>query len=359
MCKTGTQIDSVSPGKRAFLKGFARASAAERKRLLRIEAWFFVVASYVLLLFAYLMPQDYRNGNPTYVGAAWTACMVRTFLFHFGLLLAVIAVVAAWKRMWRLLIAALPLLLVCIGPEVWSLRPRLHEETGGSALRVMSVNLLYINETTQPIIEEIIEADPDVLLLQEYTPTWQAAMLGRIGSRYPHTAHQPADDAFGAAIYSKRPFVERVQPFLHIGSGTEPQFRAVIEHDGRKIALYNVHLLPPFGIDYTIETRSQFADVLRHLEREELPFVLVGDFNFTERTPQAASLREMNVQDAHESAGWGRGTTWPVHGFFRWIPSLRLDHIYLDETLTCTDCRTGTGHGSDHRPVVADVTFAR
>jgi len=133
--------------------------------------------------------------------------------------------------------------------------------------------------------------------------------------------------------------------------------RAVIELAGRRVAVYNIHLLPPWGLEYTTENRLQFADLLDKLAGERLPVILAGDFNFTETSPNAASLRGIGLRDAHDLGGWGRGTTWPVNSFFRWIPSLRLDHIYLSDELTCSRCRTGVGTGSDHRPVVAEIGF--
>ncbi len=358
MAKDQGQIGPERRRRNVFLKGLGGASADERRRLLRIEAWVFVIAAYALLLFSYLFPQDFCNTSSLYVWIAWAAFMIRTFAFHFGFVLLVIGAVAAWKRMHRLAAAVVPILLVCVGAEVWSMRPRFQDKALSPTLRVMSVNLLFMNSKTQPIINEIIAADPDVLLLQEYTLEWRDALLRDLKPHYPFIVQHPADDAFGAAVYSKLPIVGQVRTFLDIGSGTEPQYRVVIEHDSRAIAVYNVHLLPPFGLDYIIETRAQFADLLEHLEREQLPFILAGDFNFTERSPQASRLGKLGVHDAQDLGGWGRGTTWPVHGFFRWIPSLRLDHIYLSGEFRCIECRTGIGVGSDHRPVIAEVALA-
>jgi endonuclease/exonuclease/phosphatase (EEP) superfamily protein YafD len=97
-----------------------------------------------------------------------------------------------------------------------------------------------------------------------------------------------------------------------------------------------------------------FADLLG---KEEHPIVLAGDFNCTNRSPYASALRNIDLRDVHTQAGFGRGATWPVSGFFRRLPGLRLDHIFLSDALTCTESRTGTGTGSDHRPVVARIAF--
>jgi len=121
--------------------------------------------------------------------------------------------------------------------------------------------------------------------------------------------------------------------------------------------VYNVHLLPPLGIAHMIESRSQLADLLDMLAADPLPVIVGGDFNFTETSSNARALRRQELIDSHSIAGRGRGATWPVNSFFRWLPGVRLDHVYISDGLTCTSCRTGNGFGSDHRPVVVEVGF--
>ena len=80
---------------------------------------------------------------------------------------------------------------------------------------------------------------------------------------------------------------------------------------------------------------------------------------YQEAAAQAAESQRVGLADAFDLGGWGRGSTWPVTSFFRYLPGVRLDHIYLGGGLTCSDCRTGVGEGSDHRPVIAKIGFAR
>lgn len=82
-------------------------------------------------------------------------------------------------------------------------------------------------------------------------------------------------------------------------------------------------------------------------------------FNFTDTSPNASTLGNLGMVDAHPLAGFGRGTTWPVHRSLAWMPRLRLNHIYPGSGLAATECRTGEGAGSDHRPVIARIGFAR
>jgi endonuclease/exonuclease/phosphatase (EEP) superfamily protein YafD len=222
----------------------------------------------------------------------------------------------------------------------------------------MTANLLMINRHTKEMIGEIRDADPDILFLQEYAPHWHEALSEALGANYPYTCGVQREDSFGAAIYSKHSFVGKPERYLPMGTSGVPEIRAVVDVGGTHVAAYNIHLLPPRRLDYTREQRLQFADLLGHLEAEKLPFVMCGDFNFTYTSAFAASLRGMGLSDAHARAGRGRGVTWPGNLFLRWLPGLRFDQVWTSGDMECVACRTGTGTGSDHRPVIARIAVA-
>ncbi len=323
------------------------------------QAWFVVVASYVAIVFAFVCPQDFRSGNANYIWIALAAFMIRTFLFHLGLFLSLIALVAGLIRRWWLLGAAVPLIMFTVGPALWSYLPHHQPQVAGKTITIMSVNLLHANKTTGPIVDEVVIARPDVLVLQEYTACWHQAFQAALAAEYPYVSYVCRDDSFGQAVYARRPFVGLVDSHLPIGTVGLPQTRAVMLLAGQEVALYNVHLIPPKRHDWTIEQRWEFADLLEQLRREKLPIILCGDFNFTNASAFADELARLGLIDTHRISGRGRGTTWPVLTFFRYIPGLRIDHVFLSRELTSTSSRTGVGRGSDHRPVVAEIGFAR
>ena len=330
-----------------------------RKRMLRAEAWTLVLSSYALLALAYLWPQDYRNESAGYVLVAWLAFLVRVLQVHLGLLLLAVALAAMFGRGRRLLLAALPPMLFTLAPAWWShIPPRAAEAPPSQTLRVMSCNLLMVNKDTAPILDEIRSARPDVLLLQEYTDHWHdAAVRAGLPAEFPYSSFVTRDDSFGVAIYSRLPFVGEVDNRLPLGRAGVEQARAVVRFGGRDVAVYNVHLLPPRRLDYTIDSRLQFAGLLDTLAAEKLPYVVGGDLNLTGDTPQHHDLRRIGARDAHDEVGRGRGSTWPVNSFLRYLPGLRLDHVYAGNGIVPVRCATGEGRGSDHRPVVADVAF--
>jgi endonuclease/exonuclease/phosphatase (EEP) superfamily protein YafD len=324
--------------------------------MLHRQLWMFLVLAYLSAGFAYLWPQAYRENGPVYVWTSWIAFQIRTFIFYAGWVATFFAAVAFWRRWRRLALTALPLILVTTLPTFWRCLPKQIAPTTAEAFTVMSVNLLMINEQTDATIAAIEAVDPEILFLQEYSGSWHAILKRSFADRYPHHFGEPRGDSFGMAIYSKRPLRD-VRLDLPLGQALEPQMRAVTTLGGRDVALYQCHLLPPCGLDYISETRAQFADLLLKLDRERLPVVLVGDFNFSDTSPQAADLGRAGLRDAHQQAGTGTGFAWPAPGFLWWMPKLRLDHIYLRSPLRAVESRRGGPIGSDHRPVLARITL--
>lgn len=351
-------IQRNDEAKPSWVRRFLLPSWQQRKRALRREAWLLVIGSCAALVFAYLWPQDFRSTSQAYVAVSLIAFMVRVFVFHLGLLLAIVAIVALRTGQWRLLIPTIPLMLWTLGPAVWTYRPKTRPSLAGEVVTVASVNLLMVNRNTGSLVEEIRASGADIVFLQEYTDHWHAVLQSALAQDYPYECHVCQEDSFGAAVYSSRPFLTEPELDMPLGVSSLPQIRAVVAIGQQPVAIYNVHLLPPTGLEYTTETRSQFADLLDSLAEESRPFILAGDFNFTERTPQAAALRRLGLIEAFDQGGWGRGPTWPVNSFLRYLPGFRLDHIYLGGGLACSDCRTGKGEGSDHRPVIARIGLA-
>lgn len=314
--------------------------------------------AYATVAYAFVFPQNWRECSPTYVWLATAAFMIRTFLFHGGLCIAVGAACAVAARRWKLALASVPLLIVTIGPDVWASRPRSVPAASHEPVRVTSVNLFAFNQASDGIILEVLAANPDILVLQEYTPHSHAAFEETLGDEYPHRRCVVRRDCFGVAVYSRKPLIGQAQTNLDLGEAGTPQLRTVVQIGSRAVALYNVHLMPPKGLNATVEQRAEFADLFDRLAAEELPIILCGDFNFTNRSAYADDLERLGLIDAHRISGRGRGATWPAIGRRRFMPGVRIDHIFLSRELTSTTSGVVPAPGSDHRAIYADVGLA-
>lgn len=346
-----------NPAHRSRWQRWLRPTAEERRRKLTHEVRVVAVVALAVLAYGWLWPVDLRREDTARVVADLAAFMVRTFQLHIGLFLLLVACVA-----WRLrLHRSLGLLALAAGaallPTLRTLVPATAPPPADEALRVVSVNLYAYHRAPAQLSDELLASGADVILAQEYTPAWQTHLAPRLAAAgYAHAVEAPQVDCFGAALFSRRPFAEPAQTNVPLGPLGNAQLRAVIELVGRPVALYNVHLLPPANLEYVRTHRAEFCDLEQVLRKETLPALVCGDFNFTQDSAQAGRLRAVGFRDALDQAGWGPRWTWPVVGPLRYVPGLRLDHVYL-RGLRAASARTGVGRGSDHRPLIADVTW--
>jgi endonuclease/exonuclease/phosphatase (EEP) superfamily protein YafD len=140
----------------------------------------------------------------------------------------------------------------------------------------------------------------------------------------------------------------------------EPQVTVAVMVGAHELRITNVHLLPPVGRMYFAEQRAgakRLAQWASDSTRVDRPDVLLGDFNAPPRTGIAAAMGAAGLVDAQGAAGWWRGTTWPRVGSLAWVPGLRLDHVFLRDTVECVEIRVGEDFGSDHRPVIAKLRW--
>jgi endonuclease/exonuclease/phosphatase (EEP) superfamily protein YafD len=325
---------------------------------MHLQAWCLIALSYVALPAAWLASIDPQTTDPAWVGLAWFAFIIRTFTYHLGLLLLAVGIAAALWRQKKLALAALPLILFGVLPTWRHYLPKTPPPPTAAPLKVMSANLLYLNENTHGFIDQIVIHDPDVILFQEFTAHWRYALRDRLEGAYPYRVEKPLQHSFGAAIFSKTPFVEPPD-LLDYSTPDTPQLRVVIEHNGGAIAVYNIHLMPPTSILNTIDQRRTHARLMQILRDETRPTILGGDFNFTSDSYMASDVRALGYTDTQHVAGRGPGTTWPVHSIFPKlpIPKLRIDHLYLNDQLVALDATTGEPRGSDHRPIISTLGF--
>jgi endonuclease/exonuclease/phosphatase family metal-dependent hydrolase len=148
--------------------------------------------------------------------------------------------------------------------------------------------------------------------------------------------------------------------------------RTVLTWQGRQMAVYNFHLSshgtskpwkkeggiysPASWLEYLREMRrgfqireNQVSRLKEILKDEELPLVVVGDFNSTPDSWTYAQLAD-GLQDAYRSSGSAWGSTYHSKR-----PLVRIDFVLLGPEFDPVDAYVVNDYprSSDHRPLVA------
>ena len=240
-------------------------------------------------------------------------------------------------------------------------------------LEVVSFNVLFSNTRLDDIAAWIRETDADIVLFQEAVPESVAYLLNALGDIYPY------DDGHlrgtSQLALSRLP-IENAE---EINVGRWWVRRLELDHNGQRVAFYNVHLPMPIGetrhlawllipsavarmapvelalrYDET-ERNARARGLLAALEQEPLPFIVAGDFNTSDNAVIYGELRG-HMRDSFREAGWGPGVTWPADlgddGLPTFIPPLiRIDYVWHSDHFRALSAQTGPRLGSDHLPL--------
>jgi endonuclease/exonuclease/phosphatase (EEP) superfamily protein YafD len=138
------------------------------------------------------------------------------------------------------------------------------------------------------------------------------------------------------------------------GGSHEPRAAlATIVHTvvGRLQAV-NTHLDASAGDEYRRQEAERLRELVGIRSATGTPLMLGGDLNATPDSAVIERVRALGLRDAWAECGQGDGFTYPASQ-----PIKRIDYLFLDVSLTCTDARVIDTQASDHRPLL--VTVAR
>lgn len=231
-------------------------------------------------------------------------------------------------------------------------------------LRVMTYNVKWGRRDADAVIRDIAAFHPDLIQMQDSGGVaegtigraltgWNVQVDGQylVASRLPLSPLQAYDISYPGSQHHCVRYTLRVS--------------------GAEIAVYNVHLLSPReglisvrhrqtgGMEGNAEQRQFEAGRLAKLVGAETgPTLVTGDLNAPVQSLVCRSLFGAGLRDAFTEAGFGYGYT---YGGYTRIgqPYVRIDHILASRQWQIRHCWVGNAVGSDHCPVIADLTLKR
>ena len=234
-------------------------------------------------------------------------------------------------------------------------------ELGAGAAADLSVrtwNLGVDRADPDLLVEELRARGADVVALQEWGDGHRAAIEARLADLYPARVFR-GEGRSSLAILSRVAF-EEVR-WERPAEG-KPWLAVVVAPGGRRVRVIDVH------VSALVAFLSRWWGDRAVLERivaevgDELPTVMMGDFNSAPASGEYALVRGAGWTNAFEEVGRGFGFTWPVFGRWRGVPAppmVRIDHVWTRGGLEPVSCTVGRQAGSDHHPLDAGLRFTR
>ncbi len=257
--------------------------------------------------------------------------------------------IALWRRQNKRAVALI--LLACLNYAfvlpLYVGSPALPTE---KPIRAMLMNLNAANGNTKQVLNAIRTADPDLLLLEEATPKWAAA-LAVLNEDYPHHIAEPQDGCFGIMLLSKVPLAH--EKIVTIGDSGVPSIVTDVHFQQGTISLIGTHPLPPMGAEYSKRRDMQLIELPYTVMNQKHPVLLIGDLNVS---PFSYWFRRVVSESGLKNSmkGFGFQPSWPSGNRFLRIP---LDHVLHSPEIIIHNRVIGGDVGSDHFPVIVDFSI--
>lgn len=277
----------------------------------------------------------------------WTMDLFSHFRVQYMQLCLPLIGLYLWKRMNRRAIALVALAAI----NYASILPFYFgtpEPPTKPTVRAMLMNLNAGNGNTDLVMHAIREFDPDILLLEEVTPKWEAALFVLYTS-YPYRIAKTRNDPFGIMLLCRHPI--KNGEVVEIGTAAVPSISGTIYLPDGEIRFIGTHPLPPIGGEYSRQRNEQLMQLIPHAEKG--PVLLMGDLNTSPWSPYFKRLlKESGLKNSMK--GFGFQPTWPAH--LPW-PRIPLDHVLHSPEITVHHRAVGPDVGSDHLPVIVDFSM--
>jgi endonuclease/exonuclease/phosphatase (EEP) superfamily protein YafD len=218
--------------------------------------------------------------------------------------------------------------------------------TAGS-LRLLVANVEVGNTDFAAVERLVAQTHPDLFGVTELTPA-MARQLGKDLTGYQTHVLATRDDAYGIGVYSRVPLLSaKVARFPADGP---PTVVARVRVAGKPVAVVVTHVHTPFAgsihvrqLDALAAARSRFGKRV----------VVCGDFN---TPPWSGPLRDFaadaRLHDVYGSHAWA-AYSWPTWGYVLRVP---IDNCFVSNDVAVTGHHDGPNVGSDHRPLVVDIS---
>ncbi len=296
---------------------------------------------------------------------AWVFDLFSQFQVYYAVAALVLAFVALAARARVSGLVALTLAIVCfarIAPFYVAREPAV--TPNAPQLRLLHFNVRLENVAhEQEIARYLDHSGADLVLTVETDAAWLAFLRGALSHYELVVANGEGtllNHYFGIALFVRRGVAPNVTVQSHAELFMEhrhghPALAADLLFAGRPLALLGVHQHPPISGVHASIRDEQYVGTARWVDAQHVPRVVLGDMN---ASPWSAPYRALVANTGLLNAQLGRGlhSTWfPLGDDLLGLP---LDHCLYSRELVVRSFALGPSLGSDHRPVLVNLSWA-
>lgn len=269
---------------------------------------------------------------------------------HFRMHLAAAALALALAllalRQARAALAAFVAAAANVAAIAWALAaPAPAAEANAPAVRVLWANLQRKQEALDAAVALARAVRADIVAMTELPPGRADAVRRALPDFLCIVADSRSTSPSAVLIASRRPCA---------GGGAAPTtFRPAAAQfaDIGELRVVALHARPPWSNERTAQRNAVIMAGARAAAAHPRSLV-IGDFNATPWSPIMIDVGRGHLRRAPCGGPWA--VTWGGNMPFH---RLVIDHALLGRGLAVADCRLGDDIGSDHRPLIVDVSI--
>jgi endonuclease/exonuclease/phosphatase (EEP) superfamily protein YafD len=210
------------------------------------------------------------------------------------------------------------------------------------------VNVSYRQFSVRRLREMIREVNPDVLVMQELTPS-TAAALTDLDTEFAHHLKFPADGPYGIALWSHHE-LEGAQLFA---LGRLPAIEARVLAPSGSFAVFGVHLSAPTTPRRAAARNEELRQLAARSAAVDGALLVAGDFNLSPYSPRFSDwLDASGLTDTRR--GRTLSVSWPT---LLPIVGIPIDHVAVSSEFQILSHRRLPDFGSDHYGVLVELAL--
>jgi endonuclease/exonuclease/phosphatase (EEP) superfamily protein YafD len=225
---------------------------------------------------------------------------------------------------------------------------------GHDSLRLLISNVLRENEQHDLWLKIVRDSDPDVIVAVEVNETWDAA-IRPLERDWPNVIRRVQENYYGMVLYSRLKLAQTEVRFI-VQKDVPSIHATIVLRDGQQVRLHAMHPRPPEPMnDQDSAPRdAELVTLGKEIDKHQrtLPTIVCGDLNdvawsFTTQL----FLRLSKLLDPR----MGRGMYNSFKADSR-VWRFPLDHVFHSDEFKLIDLRVCDYVGSDHFPVLIELS---